>query len=323
MARPKDYYDILGVARGASRDEVRKAYRALARKYHPDVNKEPDAAKKFNEIQEAYDVLSDDEKRKLYDQFGHAGVNAGFGAGGAGGDPRRQQGASHRWSANVGTGGVGGPDLGSIFEEFFGGGGGGARSSPFGERAARPTTHKGADHERELFISFMTAATGGREQVQLAGPDGPETVDVVIPKGIESGRKLRLRGKGHAGRAGGPRGDLILTIRVGDHPWFKRDGLDLLIDLPLSIVEATLGTSVEVPLLRGSVTIKVPAGTPSGQKLRVKGMGLESETGVHGDFYAVTQIVPPKELSPDEQKMIRDLGQRVENPRQSPPWADN
>lgn len=320
MARPRDYYDILGVSKGATKDEIRKAYRALARKYHPDVNKEPDAAKKFNEIQEAYDVLSDDEKRQLYDQFGHAGVNAGFGGGAAGAENRGPRSGSYTWTNAGGpTGGAGQPDLGSIFEEFFGGG---QRSSPFGGQRARPSAQKGDSVERELFISFHTAATGGKEQVQLSGPAGVESVDVTIPKGIESGRKLRLRGKGHPGRAGGPRGDLILTVRVGDHPWFRREGLDLLIDLPLTIVEATLGTTVEVPLLKGSVTLKIPAGTASGQKLRVRGKGMESESGEHGDFYAVTQIIPPVEVAEPDAELLRDLGQRLKNPRQSPPWTD-
>lgn len=322
MARPRDYYDILGVSRGATKDEIRKAYRALARKYHPDVNKEPDAAKRFNEIQEAYDVLSDDEKRKLYDQFGHAGVNAGFGGGGsaAGAQSREPRGGTYTWSSAGGpTGGTGGPDLGSIFEEFFGGG---QRSSPFGGQRTRPSAQKGESVERELFISFHTAAAGGKEQVQVSGPGGVESVDVTIPKGIESGRKLRLRGKGHPGAAGGPRGDLILTVRVGEHPWFKRDGLDLLIDVPLTIVEATLGTTVEVPLLKGSVSLKIPAGTASGQKLRVRGKGLESESGEHGDFYAVTQIVPPATLAESDAGLLRDLGQRLKNPRQASPWTD-
>ncbi len=318
MARPKDLYSVLGVSKTATKDEIRKAYRALARKHHPDVNKEPDAAKRFNEIQEAYDVLSDDEKRKLYDQFGHAGVNAGFGSGGNAGGAGRTSAGGPAWNSGAHSAGAG-PDLGSIFEEIFGG----QRSSPFGGRAPSSVGNRGENLEREIFITFQTAVSGGKEQVQIAGPRGPETVDVTIPKGIESGRKLRLRGKGHGGARGGPRGDLILSVRVGEHPWFRREGLDVLIDLPLTIVEATVGTIINIPLLKGSVALKVPAGTASGQKLRVRGKGLESESGQRGDFYAVTQIVPPELLEEADANWLRSFGERLKNPRQGQPWTDN
>jgi DnaJ-class molecular chaperone len=320
MARDRDYYEVLGVGRDSTADEIRRAYRRLARQYHPDVNKSPDAADRFAEMQEAYEVLSDAEKRRAYDRFGHAGVGVGRGPGGFGGGG---------WRVHVGPeGGFGGSDFSSVFEELFGGRGAG----PFGAEAGRPEAEafrrpaprRGRDAHETLTVSFMTAAKGGSEQLRVATAAGPpQTIDVKIPPGIATGEKLRVKGKGRPGGSGGPAGDLILTVQVGGHPYFRRDGLDLLIDVPVTIAEATFGAAVTVPLLNGSVEIKIPPGASSGQKLRVKGKGLTDSKGRTGDFYAVIQIAADKELSPRGRQLLQELQAELKNPRESAPWADD
>ncbi|HWB20133.1 MAG TPA: DnaJ C-terminal domain-containing protein, partial [Phycisphaerales bacterium] len=274
MAEPKDYYELLGVSRTASADEIRKAYRKLARTLHPDVNKAPDAAEKFSEVQQAYDILSDDEKRKIYDQFGHAGVGAGRHAGpsargsrsGGAGGPFRAASPGEHWE-NVDVSGADFGDLGSLFEQMFGARAPTGRPGAAGRRAASP--QRGADIESSLIITFQTAVNGGTEQVRIGSGDQAQTISVKVPPGIESGATLRVKGKGQPSPVGGPAGDLLLTVQVGNHPWFRREGLDLLIDVPVTIVEASLGSKVHVPMMKGSVEIRVPAGTSSGTKLRV------------------------------------------------------
>ncbi len=342
MSKQRDYYEVLGVDRGASADAIRKAYRKLARQYHPDVNKAADASKKFSEVQEAYDVLSDAEKRKAYDQFGHAGVGMGAaaghgpGSGWGGGAGRATRGGRTVWT-NLGgdASDFEGGDFASIFEQMFGGGGmggGGVGAGPgadFGARARRArAAQRGQDIEHTITVSFMTAALGGSEQVRMggasAGGDG-NTITVKIPPGIETGAKLRIRGKGQPGAAG-ENGDLILTVKVGEHPYFRREGLDLFIDGPVNIAEAVLGVQVTVPLIKdGSVDVRIPPGTSSGQKLRVKGKGLTDAKGKTGDFYVVAQIVAPKPdmLVPGDRAAIEALAEHLPNPRESAPFADD
>jgi DnaJ-class molecular chaperone len=319
MAHEKDHYEVLGVSRDATADQIRRAYRRLAREYHPDVNQSQDAATRFAEVQEAYEVLSDAEKRKAYDRFGHAGVGVGQGPGGFG---------RGGWRVNVGPGGqFDASDFASVFEELFGGRGG----SPFGAEAVRPdvrrpprpAVHRGQDLHHTLTVSFMTAAWGGSEEVRLAAGGQAQTITVKIPPGIDTGEKLRVKGKGHPGAAGGPAGDIILTVHVGGHPWFRRDGLDLLVDVPVTFAEATFGTKVTVPLLRGSVEIKIPPGASSGQKLRVKDNGIADARGRTGDFFAVVQIVAEKDLSARGRELLQELGAELKNPRKSAPWADD
>jgi curved DNA-binding protein len=324
MAGSRDYYELLGVARDATADEIRKAFRKLARQYHPDVNKSPDAATRFAEINEAYEVLSDAQKRKAYDQFGHAGVGVGAPGGGRA-----------TWTSTGGPGGPGGAggfdvdDLGSIFEEMFGARGGaspfgGRAGSPFGGAAgprAAPPPQRGRDLRHEITVSFMTAARGGKEQLRLSGEGGAETISVTIPPGIESGAKLRVKGKGQPGMLNGPPGDLMLTVKVGNHPYFRREGLDLMVDVPITIVEAVTGATVSVPLLEGTVDLKVPPGSSSGQKLRVRGKGLKGPGGKRGDFYAVIQIVAPTSLSDEAMKALENAGAELKNPRESAPWT--
>ncbi len=342
--QPRDYYEVLGLERGANADQIRKAYRKLARQLHPDMNKAPDAAKKFGEVQEAYDVLSDDEKRKSYDRFGHAGVGAGA-AGGTGSGAGWGGGAGGRagrttWT-NVGGGGVEGADFdagdfASVFEQMFGGAGMGGAGAGMGAggraRSAgpRPAPAKGRDIEHTITVTFMTAALGGSEQLRFSGGGGPggeaTEINVKIPPGMESGGKLRIKGKGYPSPAGGTAGDLILTVEVGQHPYFRREGLDLLIDAPLTIAEAVKGVTISVPLLKeGSVDVKVPAGISSGQKLRVRGKGIADAKGNTGDFYVVAQIVAPAAptLSPQGRAALDQLASELINPRKSPPWTDD
>lgn len=322
MAAKRDYYDVLGVKRGASAEEIRSAYRRLARKYHPDVNKEEDASKRFAEVQEAYDVLSDDEKRKAYDRFGHAGVGAGApdGAGGGAGP------GGVRWTYSTGgPGGATDEDISSIFEQMFGGG------SPFGGAAAgrargprvQPRPRRGRDLSHSLTVAFNTAAIGGTQQIRLDRGGTAQTIEVKIPPGIESGAKLRIRGRGQPAPPDGQAGDLILTISIATHPYFRRDGLDIYLDVPITIAEAALGTTVSVPLLTGSVDLRIPPGASSGQKLRIKAKGITDAKGRTGDQYAVVQIVAPKELSKQAQAKLRELAGELKNPRNSGPWTDN
>jgi len=293
-----DFYRVLGVDRSSTADEIRRAYRALARKYHPDVNKDDDAATKFSEVQEAYDTLSDAEKRKMYDQFGSAGPQGGFR-----GDSRWQQSSGYGGS---GFGGGGGVDFSDFFSEAFAGQGRGAqpRSAP---------AQKGQNIETSITVTFMTAIKGGSEDVQTA--DGMATVQ--IPPGMESGKKLRLKGKGHPGMGGGPDGDLMITVSVGGHPLYQRRGLDVEMDVDLNIVEAALGTKLSLPLpLGGSVEMKTPPGVSSNQRLRVKGKGAKASEDKVGDFYAVIHIVAPKELDEESKELLEKLSERIPNPRE-------
>ncbi len=335
----RDLYAILGVAKDATADQIRKAYRDLARKLHPDVNKAPDAQQKFTQVQEAYEVLSDDAKRRQYDRYGRAGVGSV-----GGGAPGR----SYAWSSTGGDARSGGmefdlEDLGSMFDAFFKGageggpsrgfggspGGFGSRSGPGRARTASP--RRGADITSELQVPFLTAARGGKQRFQIANDGDRSTIDVTIPAGIPDATKLRLKGRGEPGGRGAEPGDLHLIIRVQDHPLFWREEqspLDLFLELPLTIAEATLGATVSVPTLSDHVSLKIPPGTPSGRKLRLRGRGIvatkkgESATG---DLYAVVRIVPPfgEDLSEDETRTLRDIADRFPRPRVGPEWETN
>ena len=299
MAATDDYYNLLGVERSATADEIRKAYRKLARKYHPDVNKAQDAATKFAEVQEAYDTLSDAQKRKMYDTYGSAGPSSGFGGGYGGG------------SGFGGGGGRGAAvDFSDIFGSAFGGGGG----SPFGGGGdPRNQPMGGQNSESAITVTFMTALRGGVEEV--ATNDGISKVK--IPAGIESGKKLRLKGKGHPGMMGGAHGDMLVTVSVGGHPMYQRTGLDVEMDVDINIAEAALGTKVTLPLpLGGSVDMKIPAGVSSSSRLRVKGKGCIASDGKVGDFYAVIHILAPTDVDEETKKLLEELNDRLPNPRE-------
>lgn len=323
MAAKRSYYDVLGVPRNADADALRAAHRRLARELHPDVNKAPDAAQKFAEVQEAYDVLSDDAKRRLYDQIGHerfvnggaaAGGQSGYpGGGGAGRGPRQQ---TYTWT-NIGGDAGANPfdadDVGSIFEEVFGGGR--ARDAQWGGGRAK-ARRKGRDIEHEVSIPFDLALSGGTYTLRLSMNDETETIEVRIPKAVADGARLRLRSKGQPA-IGGERGDLLLTIRVAAHPFYRREGeggLDVVADVPISIIEATLGAKVPVRTPGGVMEVSVPAGAASGARLRLRGRGAENDAGRKGDFYAVIKIVPPKGLSESDQQALRAMSDRVPPP---------
>lgn len=379
-AKPQDYYATLGVERNAGTDDIRKAYRRLARKYHPDLNPGDKAAEdRFKKVQEAYDILSDENKRKVYDQYGfysdhipsNGGTGAGPGAGGAGPnfggfdftEFMRQRGAA---GAGAGAGteeeGFG---FGDIFKQFFRGGGSARQQTPQAER--------GADLEYGLHVDFWQAIRGtqvklniSRQEVcetcggagsagkqvavcpecdgtgtvtQMAGAmkfnlqcprcggtgrlknacptcrgEGriarPDTVEVRIPAGVGSGTRLRVAGKGNAGASGGPAGDLYITIRVEDHPFFKRNGDNIEIQVPLSVSEAGLGAKIEVPTIDGRALLKIPQGTRNGQKFRLREKGVfNSRKNTRGDEIVEVILQVPDVHNERTRELLRDLAQ--------------
>lgn len=318
MAASRDYYDVLGVARDASADQVKSAYRKLARELHPDVNKSPDAAKKFTEVQEAYDVLSDKVKRENYDRFGTAepGGFAGTGPG--------RRGGTYTWSNVAGRPGGSSEfndfDAGSIFEEIFG-----ARSDPFGggfssgpKARAKPT--RGRDIEHDLVIDFMEAVRGGTKSIRVSRGGATQTIEVTIPVGVAEGARLRMRGAGMPSTGRASAGDLILTIHIAPHEIFRREGLDVILELPLSIVEASLGAVVNVPTLQGGkAEVTIPPGISSGQRLRLRGQGIRTDKG-SGDLLISARIVAPKDLNESDRESLRGIGERLPKPRTGPLW---
>lgn len=365
MANKRDYYEVLGLQKGASDDEIKKAYRSLAKKYHPDLNKEPGAEEKFKEINEAYETLSDPQKRSRYDQYGFDDPTAGFGGtGGAG-------------FGGFGGGGFGGFE--DIINSFFGG----------GQRRSSNGPHQGADVEKQMNITFEEAVFGctkrvrvtvddecmqcggsgaasksdvktcpkcggrgrvimrqqtifGYTNVEAACPDCggkgkiitkkcPECngkgrvrrtkdVDVNIPAGILSGMTIRVPGAGEAGFNGGPNGDLYIKIFAQDHAQFKRDGQDIYLEIPLSFSQAALGDNIEVPTIDGNVSVKIPAGTQPGTKLRLRGRGTKNPKGgsSRGDQYVICNVVIPTNLSKEESDLISQLAQCEKKEKKSP-----
>ncbi len=294
----RDLYKVLGVARDVDAAVLKKAYRKLARRHHPDVNPGDKAAEdKFKEISEAYDVLSDPSKRRNYDDFGETSLQGGF-------DAEQARRAREAFGARFGGGGAGGPQFegGQPFEfgdlddllGRFGFGGRGASGRAAGLR--------GSDLEAHLELDFLEAAKGGEKRLtlQLAGEDGrlrSQTLTVRIPPGVADGGRIRLRGKGAPGLGGGPPGDLWATVHVKPHAVFRREGRDLFVDVPVTIVEAIRGAKIEVPTLEGRATVSVPPGTDSGKKLRLRGKGITAPNGgAPGDLYVVIQIRVPKGL---------------------------
>lgn len=295
----KDPYDILGVSRTASPDDVKKAYRRLAKQHHPDRNpNDKSAERRFKEIQAAYEVLGDPEKRAQYDQFGAGGPTPEF----------------HHWTQDpnvVRNAHVNfdPSDLGSIFEQFFSRGGiGGFGGSVGGRRRSRRGAPRGADIEHDVTLSFDEALAGAVREVVLAaaGTNEHERIRFRVPAGVADGQVVRVRGKGQEGEGG--RGDLLVRCHVAPHPLFRREGFDLALDLWLTFPEAVLGADVEIPTLDGAAVLKVPPGTPSGARLRLKGRGLrDGRNGQTGDLYAVVRIEAPKTLSPRARALVEEL----------------
>lgn len=358
MAQKRDYYEILGIDKSASEDDIRKAYRTLAKKYHPDLNKDKDAPEKFKEVQEAYEVLNNPQTKSTYDQFGHAGLeSSGFNF-------------DNFSFENFGFGGFG--DLGDIFGSFFGGGMGGQTRSR-NSNAPR----KGQDKFMSMRIDFMESIKGltktlkleveeqcseclgsgakskndiktcptcqgtgrtvrtqqtmfGMSQIQTTCPNCGGTgqvienkcpkckgsgfskkkieVEVTIPAGIQSGQQLRIAGKGDRGFNGGPNGDLYIEVIVASHEYFQRNGNDIYITVPLSIIDATLGTKIDVPTVQGDVQLTIPSGTQPEQRFRLKGKGVKDiRSSYYGDQYVIVDVKVPTSLNREEKELFNKL----------------
>jgi curved DNA-binding protein len=315
----KDHYAALGVSRTASQEEIQKAYRKMARKYHPDMNPDDASAKnKFQEVQAAYEVLSDPEKRKRYDQFG-----ADFEQVGAGGGPRGWRYTTSHGPQTYpfdlddlfGAGGAGvegGGNFSDLFKQF-GRGRGGRREA----RAAR-----GNDLKHELTVPFATAVLGGEAALTLRRQNGEtETIRVKIPVGIEDGKKIRLRGQGEPGMGDAPPGDILLTIHVSPHPHFRRSGTRLDVRVPITLSEAALGAKIDVPTPHGTISLTVPPNTSSGKRLRIKGHGVRPANQPPGDLFAEVQIVLPDGLSAVEREQLAEIANRYPHwPRSELRW---
>jgi curved DNA-binding protein len=305
MAADRDFYQILGVPREASQDEIQRAYRRLARTHHPDVNKDPAAEERFKDISEAYDVLSDPQTRRRYDAFGpdfrqvpedvdpetwrraQAGARARAGAGGRAG------------RAGFGFGAGEEIDLDDLLGGLFGGRGGRAG------RGWGPIP--GADQTAEIEISIEEAYHGARKTVSLAGPDGTRNLQVTIPRGVTDGQRIRLSGQGGRGSDGARPGDLYLVVRIAPHRNYRLEGRDLHADLRLAPWEAVLGTSVALPTPGGEAKVKVPPGTSCGRRLRLRGRGLPNPRGKPGDLLAEAKIVVPAKPSEAERELFEQL----------------
>ena len=368
MADKRDYYEVLGLSKGASEDEIKRAYRKLAKQYHPDINKAPDAEAKFKEINEAYEVLSDSQKRSNYDQFGFAGVDGnGFGGSGFGG-----------------FGGMNMDDLGDIFSSFMGGMGGGFSGFGFGGRGSRRTgPMKGENRYMSMDIEFLEAVHGVTKTINISvdkkceacdgtgaqsksdietcstckgsgvtmrqsrtpfgviqqqgvcpdcngtgkrikkvcpkcGGSGyttvKEKVEVNIPAGISTGQQVRIQGYGERGENGGPNGDLYIEIRVRPHKYFIREENDIYIKVPISSIDATLGTKIDVPTPYGDVELTIPAGTQPNSKLRLKGYGVKSlRSNQKGDQYVEIEVSIPTKLSKEEKELYQKLADKKES----------
>jgi curved DNA-binding protein len=298
MAADRDFYEVLGVPRTASQDEIQRAYRKLARAYHPDVNSDPAAEDRFKQVSEAYDVLSDPQARRRYDAFGPDFRQVPEDV-----DPDDWARARTGSAGRAGTGRAGG---GSGFgadvdiDDLLGG--------LFGGRAGRGWGPiPGADQEAELEVSVEEAYRGGRRSITLQGPGGTRTLDVTIPAGVTDGQRIRLAGQGGQGSDGARPGDLYLVVSIAPHPRYRVDGRDLRVELRLSPWEAALGTSVAVDTPGGEAKVKVPAGTSSGRRMRLRGRGLPSPRGQPGDLYAEARIMVPGHLSDAERRGFEEL----------------
>lgn len=353
MAQKRDYYEVLGVNKSATDAEIKKAYRKLAKKYHPDMNKDnPKAEELFKEVTEAYEVLSDKEKRKLYDQFGHAAFDEGAGQGGAGGQGFGSgaggfggfggfggQGFRGGFS---GGGGFGNSSFGGFGSGNFGGGAGGGNGSFHfngnsgdgyqeyyytgdnlddifdgffgGSRKGRSRSKDGEDVLAKVEVSFEEAALGADKVIRFRAPDGSEqSLQVHIPAGIDSGQKIRLKGKGMPGQNGGGAGSLLLEVTIQSKPGFERKGMDIYTTVEIPFETAVLGGETIVPTLNGRVSCKIKEGTQSGTKIRLKGKGIVSmkNPSQKGDEYAVIQIRVPRNLSADAKQKLQEYAKAV------------
>lgn len=290
-----DFYDVLGVPRGAGEDEIGRAYRKLARQYHPDVNRDPGAEDRFKEVSEAYEVLSDPARRKRYDQFG-----ADFRRVPEDYDERAPRGRTV-YTSGPGYGGFEDFD----FEDLFGG--------AF-RRGGRGGPIPGADQEAELTLSVEEAYRGGHRRLTI----GNRELDVTIPAGVVDGQRIRLSGQGGHGSAGGASGDLFLVVRLAPHRRYRLEGRDIVVDLPVAPWEAALGATVPIMTPGGEAKVRVVAGSSSGRRLRLRGEGMPNPRGKAGDLYAVVKVMVPKSLGKRERELFEELSAVSDfNPRGS------
>ena len=315
-----DPYTILGVARGATEKDVKSAYRKLAKQLHPDRNTDkPNASEKFSEVTQAYDLLSDKDKRARFDRGeidfdGNPTSPFGFGGGGGGGPGGGFRGGQGGFRAQdfegFGGGGAGpeGIDLGNLFEGLFGGGRAGGGPAGMGTGARRGPAPKGANVQYRLQVGFTDAAARATQRITLS--DG-KTIDLKLPAGVESGTQMRLTGRGEAGPGGA--GDAIVTIEVGNHPFFRRDGEHIRLDLPITLDEALRGGKVRVPTVEGAVMLTIAPGSSSGKTLRLKEKGFSGKSGTRGDQLVTLQI----ELPAPDAAGAADLASRLEG------WSDS
>jgi len=309
-AKRSDLYAVLGVARDADADAIRTAYRQLARKFHPDLNAgDKKAEDRFKEVSHAYDVLSDPEKRARYDEFGDISLEAGFDAEAARAAQRMGGFRAHPGGGFAGGGAEGlGIDLDDLLGGVFGG-----RARGRGGRTVRGWP--GEDLEVALELDFLEAALGTTKQLAVARPDASgnpqiERVTVRIPAGVDEGGRIRVPGKGAEGQGDGPPGDLYARIRIRPHAFFRREGRDVHLDLPVTVGEATLGAKIEIPTLEGKATVTVPAGSDSGRRLRLRGKGIASpKSGARGNLYATVQIRVWTGLDPEARETVQELAE--------------
>ena len=297
-----DYYAVLGIQRSASPEEITRAFRKLARKYHPDIDKSPQATQKFKEINEAHEVLEDPEKRKKYDQYGEHWKTAGQGM------PPGWEGRPFDSGAPGGFTFAEGADFSSFFEMLFGAQPGARprRGPPRAPRAAR-----GGDAEGALTLTLEEAARGGPRDVTIqdARTGQRRSYDVKVPPGVLGGQRIRLAGQGASGQAGGPTGDLYLKVEIAASRTFRLDGRYLHVVLAITPWDAALGAEVRVPVLEGEVSVRVPAGSSSGRRIRLRGRGFPNPKAEPGDLYAEIRIVVPEQLSPEEEELFRRLSE--------------
>jgi curved DNA-binding protein len=309
----KNPYEILGVSRDASPDEIKRAYRRLAKQYHPDRNPGNKGAEaKFKEMQAAYEVLGDQSRRAQYDQFGAGGPRPDFHTWTTGG-------ASPFEGFEFDFGSMG--DLSSVFEQFF------RRPDRAGRarRAARRPAPRGADLEHTIELTFEEAARGTSREIRLASGSpkaGSERIEFRIPAGVSDGQRIRVRDKGHEGPGG--RGDLMIRCHVRPHRYFRREGSDILLDLPLSLAEAARGTKIDIPTLDGITRVTIPPGTSGGTRLRLRGKGIRApHASAPGDMYVITRVVVPRELSPRATELLDELAKELQQrPREGLGWPE-
>jgi len=315
----KDFYKVLGVAKNANDAEIKKAYRALAKKFHPDVNKgDKGAEEKFKEISEAYETLSDAKKRQDYDLMASmgGGFSGGYSPGTGFGQGRG--GGSHGFDYSTYSGGPGSggtrvefEDLNDIFGDIFSMGGLGKNKKGQGARPGRAPATPGADRSYAMEIDFLDSVRGTTTKIALPLDDGKsEKINVKIPAGVKTGSRIRLAGKGEPSFNRGAPGDLYIEITVRPHPFFSRDGDDILIHVPLNLSEAVEGAQIEVPTIEGKLKMKIPSGTQGGQKFRLKGKGVPHRQGSErGDQYVIVQIQLPKTLDEESHELIRKFSE--------------